>query len=487
MPSNSREKTGRNDPCPCGSGRKHKHCCLKAAAAEDSPWQRQRVASDRLTDDLLAFARRKFGQDFLEAWDDFNQTPFPAPYEQTEGEAQIFLPYYLFDWERPTRRRGARPRAGVVGRSFLERFGGSLSELEELIFTQATTQPVSFYEVLRSEPGESVVLRDLLIGGDTTVVERSASGMLLPGDIVYAQIWRLPEVNALGRLAPIPFPPRNKVEIVQWRAKLRKRIARQNRELAAADVLRCAEETRALYLQLRDVRHLPPRLSNTDGDPLVFHTLTFQVGSAQVAFDALAPLAWVHSKEELFEEAEVDPDGVLCGVEIEWTKPGNKKFKTWDNTILGRLKISGRSLVATVNSKERAATIRGEIERRLGILAVHLSTVAQTPEELMKDRELRGEARSAEAEESDLLRDPAVREEVEAQMQALVESWVYEKIPVLGGRSPIEAVADPDGREIVEALLLDMERQHARGTGLGTIRPDIDAVRRLLNLVPALA
>jgi SEC-C motif-containing protein len=25
-------KTGRNDPCPCGSGKKYKHCCLKAGA-----------------------------------------------------------------------------------------------------------------------------------------------------------------------------------------------------------------------------------------------------------------------------------------------------------------------------------------------------------------------------------------------------------------------------------------------------------------------
>jgi SEC-C motif-containing protein len=24
-------KTGRNDPCPCGSGRKYKHCCLAKA------------------------------------------------------------------------------------------------------------------------------------------------------------------------------------------------------------------------------------------------------------------------------------------------------------------------------------------------------------------------------------------------------------------------------------------------------------------------
>jgi len=26
-------KTGRNEPCPCGSGRKYKQCCLKKKAA----------------------------------------------------------------------------------------------------------------------------------------------------------------------------------------------------------------------------------------------------------------------------------------------------------------------------------------------------------------------------------------------------------------------------------------------------------------------
>jgi len=28
-------KTGRNDPCPCGSGRKYKHCCMAAASADE--------------------------------------------------------------------------------------------------------------------------------------------------------------------------------------------------------------------------------------------------------------------------------------------------------------------------------------------------------------------------------------------------------------------------------------------------------------------
>jgi len=38
-------RTGRNDPCPCGSGKKYKHCCLeKDQAAELAPVIAQRVA-----------------------------------------------------------------------------------------------------------------------------------------------------------------------------------------------------------------------------------------------------------------------------------------------------------------------------------------------------------------------------------------------------------------------------------------------------------
>jgi SEC-C motif len=32
-----RDRTSRNDPCPCGSGKKYKHCCLKKAVAASQP------------------------------------------------------------------------------------------------------------------------------------------------------------------------------------------------------------------------------------------------------------------------------------------------------------------------------------------------------------------------------------------------------------------------------------------------------------------
>jgi hypothetical protein len=164
--------------------------------------------------------------------------------------------------------------------------------LETRIIHQAISQPVSFYEIVRCNPGRSVVMRDVLIGGETEVEEHTASKTMRPGDVVYAQIWKLPEVATLGRLAPRSIPPDRKVDIVELRAKLRRKIAKKNRELSAADLLQYSEQIRTVYLDLRDAMFRPKKLLNTDGEPFVFHTLTFRVGSAQVAFDALASLAW---------------------------------------------------------------------------------------------------------------------------------------------------------------------------------------------------
>jgi hypothetical protein len=175
-------------------------------------------------------------------------------------------------------------------------------------------------------------------------------------------------------------------------------------------------------------------------------------------------------------------------VEIDWRVKGNPMHKTWDNTILGHLKISGHSLVVEVNSANRANKVRQEIEKRLGLHATHLSTTSQMPEEMLKKSKEngRGKASRRDTEADDLLLDPEMKREFEAQVQQQIEGWVHQKIPALGGRTPLQAVTDPDGREVVEALLLGWERHYEKPWSPGTIRPDIDAVRRLLNLPVAI-
>ncbi|WP_373280656.1 SEC-C metal-binding domain-containing protein, partial [Methylomonas koyamae] len=41
MNSNPLAKPGRNEACPCGSGRKYKHCCADRAAPAGAPGLQQ--------------------------------------------------------------------------------------------------------------------------------------------------------------------------------------------------------------------------------------------------------------------------------------------------------------------------------------------------------------------------------------------------------------------------------------------------------------
>jgi len=482
------QKIGRNDPCPCGSGKKYKRCCLAQQSASYSSWAQQRSASDELTQDMLRFAKNKFGEQIHVAWQDFNMTDLPVPLDAHSHEDQIFMPYFLFHWDpqRPHTGKGASRRGGIVTRWYELERAGKLSDKERLFLEQATAQPVSFFEVLWSETGQRIGLRDILIGMETEVVERSASRVLQTGDIVYGQVWNLEVLSILGCMAPIRIPPSWKSEVITLRKKLRRKIAKQNRALIADDLLRHADAIRLTYLTIRDALNRPPQLANTDGDPLVFHTLKFRIESPEKAFEGLAPLAFGQSKEELLEDAEFNKNGKLRSVTFDWRKKGNAKIPSWDNTILGHLKISGRSLVAEVNSENRAIRFRAEVEKRLGASAVHQSTAAQTADEMLAKAPRRAAAQVKKNDEfvETLLRDPEARSRIQDTIQKQVEDWVHQKIPVLGGRTPLQAVGDPDGKEIVESLLLDWERHADEGAYQPGLGPDFNAVRKLLNLTP---
>lgn len=487
MRSHPREKTGRNDPCPCGSGKKYKHCCLPVQPlSEKSLWRRQHEASEQLTRDIMHFAGRRFGEEGVEeAWCDFNLDDAPPPLEPGSDERRIFMPYFLFLWnpERPSRWR-RHGEDGIVTLSYKLAKKGQLSEMDLHFLEQAATQPVSFYEVLWCKPGERMALRDVLTGGEAEVIEHSATQTVRTGDIIYGQVWNVSGFAVLGCSAPFCIPPRWKAEVIGLRQRLRKKIARLSRDLSAGDLIRYEDDVRETYLDIRDALHTPLRFCNTDGDLLVFHRLAFQIGSPAVAFDALASLAWGRSKEDLLSVAELDEHGVVCSVEFDWIKKGNRKIKSWDNTILGHINISGQTLIVEVNSKERAERFRKEIEKRLGILAVHQSTTAQTPEEMRKNSPPEA-VRAVDDDTEDLLHDPEVRKQLQETMQKQVEGWIHEKIPLLAGRTPLQAVRDPDGKEIVESLLRDWERGGEKGVYPGDVRPDINAVRRLLKLDPA--
>src|SRR2546430_11831458 len=58
----------------------------------------------------------------------------------------------------------------------------------------------------------------------------------------------------------------------------------------------------------------------------------------------------------------------------------------------------------------------------------------------------------------ELMRRPEVRAHLEEFQRRHYETWPEIPLPALNNKTPLEAIQDPDGREMVEALITQFER-----------------------------
>jgi hypothetical protein len=242
-------------------------------------------------------------------------------------------------------------------------------------------------------------------------------------------------------------------------------------------------EIRETYLDCDRRLHTPPQLCNTDGDPLEFHKVVYDIDSADTAFEKLASLCVTEAADELRDAAEKAADGSIRRAELSWDRKGHKMSPGMPNTVLGHVVIDGRRLTVEVNSAQRAQAIRGEIERRLDTGARF-----RIDEITGLDKMLAGEApgmpeQKSSAEHEALMQNPEVRSIMGEMVRRHWEGWVDEKLPALGGRTPRKAVKTADGREAVEALLAHAERAEGDDAEMGAMnREGIRRVRELLGL-----
>jgi hypothetical protein len=455
-------KVGRNDPCPCGSGRKHKQCCLaEAAGPTDLLWHRIRQVIDPLVADLLRFSRGEYGDALLEeAWDEFTLGEGPAPFSSETVHMPAFVPWFLYEWrpdpaatEVPAHRLDEFPVAAA--------FLGRARRIDPLLaqYVRACLErPFSFLEIVTSTPGTGFRLRDVLTGAEHEVTERSASQGSRAGDILFAKPVTVDHLTVLDGTGPVLIPPIEKAGIIALRRQLR----RGRRSITDGMVREFDFPVRAVYLEITDrlLNPRPPRLQNTDGDALSFHRITWKIPSARAAFEALAPLAEGNDGVELPDDATFSATGELETVEFAWLREGNAKHRSWTNTVLGTFRIHGGTLTVEVNSAERARLARLLVDGAMPD-AVHRGTVVESVDAALAAHRAvppaERAARDREAEE--LARDPALQAHMAEYLRQHYRGWVDSSLPALGGRTPRQAMRTRDGREMVEALLVGLEGQ----------------------------
>ncbi|MBL7178771.1 MAG: SEC-C domain-containing protein [Desulfobacterales bacterium] len=475
-------KTGRNQPCPCGSGKKYKKCCLnKAKPPLDLLWRRLGNAHDRLIDKLLTFADRFLGELAMAlAMGDFMLWPeTDLPKDPADEHVQLFTPWFVFNWVYDPDYSDIGPNMPThqtVAQIYAREQSLDLDELERRLIDAAVNQPYSFLEVVSCNPGQGFRLKDILQGVETDVMEKKGSENARPGDILLGRIVQVDYVAMLVGCSSILIPPSRKPAIID----LRNYLLQENRYITADVLNEYDTEIRELYFHIYKAQLQPPKICNTDGDPLMFHTLHYEIDDPETAFRRLSDLSATEDPQTLRNEATLDAQGMVLKAEIPWSRKGHKASSALDNTILGHIVIDHRKLSVEVNSEARAKTIRQEIKARLGGQARYKKTKIQSPETMLSKGQ---NAQAKEIDQNELMQIPEVQERLAKVLTAHWEGWIDQKLPALGGQTPRKAIKTPDGRESVEALLLDAERQAARDEQMAPIGlTAIEDVRRQLRL-----
>lgn len=479
---------GRNDQCPCGSGKKYKKCCLansQTQKVQDLSYRRLRDIESQLIGRLFRHAAETYGPTSIEeAWDEFHCWEYSEGYDPESPMNQVFGPFFLFSWEiDPAETSCDLSLEGMtVAESFLAANRSKLSSDEVQILESANRPVFTFYEISDVTPGHGFSLRNVLTDVVYEVTERSGSQGAQRGNIIFGAIFEINGRHQTLAMSPYMLPPLAIQSLIEVRKNLLKRL--KSKKLTDLHVSEFDIEMRDVYFSLLEPILNPqmPKLCNTDGDPLVPQKLHFEVEDPEVAFEALKSLAaGFVSEEELRSDAKLEA-GRITEVEIPWFKKNKSNRHPGSNTVFGTIKITGSKMTVDVNSNKRATTIKKKILSALGDQVRFKTKVIESIEGNVGKAPSPNRSKSSAIQLDQL--PPEALEAVKKMADAHWAKWFDEQIPALNGKTPKQAVKSKEGRELLEALLNSYEQRsgHADNETTNLFQPDVDKLRAKLGL-----
>jgi len=428
-------KIGRNDPCPCGSGRKYKHCCGGAATTRD-PDEKGRAGAVERALDWLASRHRKAAGVAIETMlfgglTDEERATLQTQDDETWQQIQLNANEWLLA-EAAIDVRGKPTRVADL----LLGPGGPLFTVEQRQWiAQLSERPLRLYDVTDVVPGRQRTLCDSLEtqAPPIVVVERAGS----QESLVVSQVgFRIMEVGDHRELSGAAYPfsllagPR---VIGAMRQASRKRGPRADRAAELSSIIR-----RHWLAQYFAASPLPTIVDAVTGEALLLITDHYRVKD------------WEALQRELTAEPDVDGDRETGWNRLEKGSDEQTRPVVSINLEKGADRIS-------VFYKTQGYADRG----RPWFEALARDAVQFLSRELSDPKGALANASIAQRQKPDRrapdLSSDVIAEIIEKAIRQSYAHWPDEPIPALDGKTPRQAISTPAGLERVKGLLRGYE------------------------------
>lgn len=462
---------GRNDPCPCGSGKKYKKCCLPRDEAVERSSAVPPVESDNLVEDpelarwkeedrqlirkgmnCIDRARLNTGKLVKRYWGAEVHKRWQKG-ELAEQEIQQSSAWLWLDWRR-----------SANSKTFAEQMmsDASLTDQQRQILDSLKASQMSVYQVVRLDPGRGAELENVLEGGRVFIHDRSFFLTAEKWLLLFCRVYAVGPYHFMAG-GGYGFPPREKEFI---RAYLTRELANHQRKYPGAswgEFLKIRPEVLGrLTAELHKRAEQLPSLRNSDGETLMFCKAYFAVKDPEEFLAAL------RKQPELEEGGHKENE-----YEFVWVRRGE------DETLsLGRIVLTGSKFMLECNSEERLSRGTEWLQRTADLALMEKEIV--DPRSLLKEMAKRRDTPSTLPADESPEALPEVQEYLKQSIERHYEGWVDQPLPALNGQTPRQAARHFAGRQRLVELLRDMEFRDRRQAI--HLRYDWNKLRRRLGL-----
>ena len=487
-------KIGRNEPCPCGSGKKYKKCCGRESLPRDLI-----IPEDQLTGTpmdeyfrllpLLALHEERLarfeadGRELKKARTDYEKRYRP-------GAEDGLLDSHFMSWLYFDLRFG-KSRRTLVERVIDEPQLKGLCEPGPTLLRHMAESYATFYEVIDVDP-DTLLLEELGTGKSWRVFfYRELLDLTAEkGEVWYTRLLGPPD-RSLSYTSPYVY-------VREARGRFKRGVDAHAKDFlksplsigVPADRL-FAESQKESALFWAEYIHVSknapagmrapaafgpsgefarlPDIVNTDGDDIVFTEMHFRVEDEAAVRRKLAGLkSFIHDQDE---------------ESWYWLKAPSRAFPDEPRAELGVFRFKNGRLVAETNSRQRASRLEAKLMTHFSGLLVLEKTLYRRMEDIPPPSP--EEAEKMRREKEELNARPEVREALRKYRESFYfEKWPRQRIPALGNVTPLQAAKTEKGRRKLMDLLDSYDRiQDANPDAQPRI--DFGKLRLMLGLPPA--